>query len=129
MTRATHHRRTPIILAVALALAGWHGAGMAQDADAAPDTDAGPVAPPTLELPVEPTSGAIDEVVVLGRSLSTAEALITERMDDAVVLDILGADAISRLGDSTVAAALRRLPGLTLVEDKFVYIRGLGERY
>jgi TonB-dependent receptor len=36
---------------------------------------------------------------------------------------------IARLGDSTVAEALRRVPGLTLVQDKYVYIRGLGERY
>ena len=28
-----------------------------------------------------------------------------------------------------MAAALRRVPGLTLVQDKYVYIRGLGERY
>ena len=36
---------------------------------------------------------------------------------------------ISRLGDSTVALALRRVSGLSLVGDKFVYVRGLGERY
>jgi TonB-dependent receptor len=28
-----------------------------------------------------------------------------------------------------VAEALKRVPGLTLVDDKFVYVRGLGERY
>jgi hypothetical protein len=50
-------------------------------------------------------------------------------MNDAFAADLLGADTISRLGDSTVAAALRRIPGLTLVQDKYVYIRGLGERY
>ena len=31
--------------------------------------------------------------------------------------------------EEVVGAALRRVPGLTLVQDKFVYIRGLGERY
>ncbi len=36
---------------------------------------------------------------------------------------------ISRVGDSTVSAALRRVPGLTLVNDQFIYVRGLGERY
>ncbi len=50
-------------------------------------------------------------------------------MNDAFATDLLGADMIARLGDSTVAAALRRVPGLTLVQDKYVYIRGLGERY
>ncbi|MFA0812029.1 TonB-dependent receptor plug domain-containing protein [Microbulbifer epialgicus] len=36
---------------------------------------------------------------------------------------------IGRVGDSTVAAALRRVSGLSLVSSKFVYVRGLGERY
>jgi TonB-dependent receptor len=74
-------------------------------------------------------TGEIDEVVVLGRFISSSQELVNERMSDAFAADLLGADSIARLGDSTVGAALRRIPGLTLVQDKFVYIRGLGERY
>jgi len=74
-------------------------------------------------------SGDIEEVVVLGRFISSSQELVNERMSDAFAADLLGADTIARLGDSTVGAALRRIPGLTLVQDKFVYIRGLGERY
>ncbi|MDX1480855.1 MAG: TonB-dependent receptor, partial [Woeseiaceae bacterium] len=72
---------------------------------------------------------AIDEIVTVGRAMSASQELINERLSDANVIDTLGAETISRLGDSTVGAVLRRLPGLTLVNDKFVYIRGLGERY
>jgi TonB-dependent receptor len=71
----------------------------------------------------------IEEVVVTGRFISSSQQLVNERMNDAFATDLLGEDTISRLGDSTVAAALRRVPGLTLVQDKYVYIRGLGERY
>jgi TonB-dependent receptor len=71
----------------------------------------------------------IEEVVVVGRSLDAAQQLLNERMDDDAVVDVLDADTISRLGDSTVAASLRRMTGLSLVNDKFVYVRGLGERY
>jgi len=74
-------------------------------------------------------AGSIDEVVVSGRFISSSQELVNERMNDAFAADLLGADTISRLGDSTVASALRRVPGLTLVQDKYVYIRGLGERY
>jgi TonB-dependent receptor len=74
-------------------------------------------------------SGNIEEVIVTGRFISSSQQLVNERMNDAFSTDLLGADTIARLGDSTVAAALRRVPGLTLVQDKFVYIRGLGERY
>lgn len=71
----------------------------------------------------------IEEVVVLGRLRSVAESLQDERMNEEVVTDVLGAEMISRMGDSTVALALRRVSGLSLVGDKFVYVRGLGERY
>ena len=75
------------------------------------------------------SEAVVEEVVVLGRFMSAAEALMNERRDDEAVVDVLDAESISRLGDSTVAAALRRVTGVSLVNDKFVYVRGLGERY
>ena len=71
----------------------------------------------------------IEEIVVQGRYISAAQELINERMNDDNVIDVLDSATISRLGDSNAAAALRRLPGVTLMSDKYVYIRGLGERY
>ena len=71
----------------------------------------------------------IEEVVVIGKQLSSAKDLVQERMDKPVVIDYIGAEQIARVGDTTVAAALRRVPGLTLAQEKFVYVRGLGERY
>lgn len=76
-----------------------------------------------------PAGQVVEEVIVIGRFYDAAAALVEERKDDSYVTNILGADDISRLGDSTVAAALRRISGVTLVNDKFVYVRGLGERY
>ena len=77
----------------------------------------------------EGEEGQIEEVVVTGRFISSSQQLVNERMSDAFATDLLGEDTISRLGDSTVGAALRRVPGISLVDDKYVYIRGLGERY
>ncbi|MBL6689672.1 MAG: TonB-dependent receptor [Pseudomonadales bacterium] len=71
----------------------------------------------------------MEEVVLQARLKSSAEELIGERMDDDVVMDFIDSEFISRVGDSTVAGALRRVSGLSLVNDKFVYVRGLGERY
>jgi hypothetical protein len=72
----------------------------------------------------------IDEVVTTGTRLKgTASAVIEERKNQAFVADILGAEQISRTGDSDAASALRRVTGLTLVDGKFIYVRGLGERY
>ena len=72
---------------------------------------------------------AMEEVVVQARLLSAAESLLSERMEADAVTDVIGADFIDRVGDSTVAGALRRISGISLVGDKFVYVRGLGERY
>ena len=77
---------------------------------------------PTIQNPLE-------EMLILGRQQSAAQDLVLERMEFDTVVDLLGADQIARVGDSNVADALRRVPGLTLVDGKFVYIRGLGERY
>jgi len=73
---------------------------------------------------------AMEEVVVKASRLKgTASAVMEERKNQAFVADILGAEQISRTGDSDAAAALRRVTGLTLVDGKFIYVRGLGERY
>jgi len=75
----------------------------------------------------EPT--VLEDIEVVGRQRSAADNILQERMDSAVVQDLVSIEQITRVGDSTVSAALRRLPGVTLVADQFIYIRGLGERY
>jgi hypothetical protein len=81
-------------------------------------------------LAQEDDSEAIEEVVVKASRLKgTASAVMQERKNQAFVADILGAEQISRTGDSDAAAALRRVTGITLVDGKFIYVRGLGERF
>lgn len=72
---------------------------------------------------------AIEEVLVLGRLKDSAQSIIDERMDQPFAADLLGAEQISRTGDANVAAALLRVTGVTLIEDQYVYVRSLGERY
>lgn len=72
----------------------------------------------------------IEEVVATASRLQgSAAAVIEERKNQAFVADILGAEQLSRTGDSDAASALRRVTGLTLVDGKYIYVRGLGERY
>ncbi|WP_445361945.1 TonB-dependent receptor domain-containing protein [Microbulbifer sp. EKSA005] len=111
MAKYEKFQRAPLVLAIA---AGSTFASVASAQDA--------------EL-VENSTPEVEEVIVHGRLRDSAEVLISERLEEEVVTDILGAEMISRVGDSTVAAALRRVSGLSLVSDKFVYVRGLGERY
>lgn len=75
-------------------------------------------------------AAAMEEVVVTATRLKgSATAVLEERKQQAFVADILGAEQISRSGDGDAASALRRVTGLTLVDGKFIYVRGLGERY
>ena len=78
---------------------------------------------------VQSAGGQIEEILVIGRQQSSAEQVLQERLELDVVADLVAAEQISRLGDSTVSLALRRLPAVTVVRDQFIYIRGLGERY
>ena len=84
---------------------------------------------PPAQQPAPPATETIDEVIAIGRQKVTAFDVVEERIEQEVVTDFLGAEAIGRVGDSTVSLALRRIPGLTLVNDQFIYVRGLGERY
>ncbi|MFT5083605.1 MAG: TonB-dependent receptor [Lentisphaeria bacterium] len=71
----------------------------------------------------------MEDMLILGRIQSAAGDIVLERMEQEVAVDLISAELIARVGDSDVASALRRVTGITLVDDKFVMVRGLGERY
>lgn len=80
--------------------------------------------PSAIELDEVPVF-ASEEVIVQGGIAN----LIEETRNSAVVLNLIGAEQIDRTGDSDAAGALRRVTGLTVVDGRFVYVRGMGERY
>jgi len=84
----------------------------------------------TLQIALKPTTNELEEVMVLApRVQGSVSALVEVRRKSSSVTEVLGADQMARQGDSDAAAALRRVTGLTLVNGKYVYVRGLGERY
>jgi hypothetical protein len=86
----------------------------------------------TTERAIELTPSGVElpEFVVLEPFVEgSLAAFVEEKRSSSAVTDILGAAQISRAGDSDAAGALKRVTGLTLVDGKFVYVRGLGERY
>jgi len=90
----------------------------------------GLMATTSTTLFAEEQDGEIEEVVVkVSRLQGSAAAVVEERRNQAFVADILGSEQMSKTGDSDAASALRRVTGLTLVDGKFIYVRGLGERY
>jgi TonB-dependent receptor len=83
------------------------------------------------EAPTKPAEKEqeVERIEVSGRLMSSAASAAAERREQPYVAELLGMEQISRAGDSNAATALRRVTGLTLVKDKFIYVRGLGERY
>jgi hypothetical protein len=74
--------------------------------------------PPTVEAQEEP-----EIVVVRGMFIPDVVRETSE------VANVLVPEDLVRQGDDTAAQALIRLSGLSVVNSRFVYVRGLGERY
>jgi len=84
----------------------------------------------TQDLKLSPAGSELPEYVVVEPFVAGSLAsIMDDRRATESVSDFLGAEQISRAGDGDVASALRRVTGLTLVGGKFIFIRGLGERY
>lgn len=73
---------------------------------------------------------SLDVVVVTAKAERKNEvALLTMQKKSAVVQDGISAQAISRAGDSNAAGAIKRVTGVSVEGGKYVYVRGLGDRY
>jgi outer membrane receptor protein involved in Fe transport len=82
------------------------------------------------EIHLKPASNELEEVLVLAPKIKgSLSSLVEIRKQSSAVTDVLGAEQMARAGDSDAASSLRRVTGLTLVGGKYVYVRGLGERY
>ena len=77
---------------------------------------------PTQDPPVDEET-QVDEIVVLGRYIPEPLRETSE------VAAFLTEEDLERTGDDNAAQALTRVTGLSIVEGRFVYVRGLGERY
>ncbi|MFT4768740.1 MAG: TonB-dependent receptor, partial [Glaciecola sp.] len=98
-------KRNTLALAVAVASAPLASQVSAQ---------AGGISAPSLE---------IEEVFVLG------EFIPDEKRDTSAISNILDVEDLSKLGETNIGISLSRVTGLSLVGGKYVYVRGLGERY
>ena len=69
----------------------------------------------------------IEEVFVVA-SFDPSGLEVSER-DTANIVDTIGVELLTRFSDSDVAASVVRVPGISVQDDKYVFIRGLGGRY
>ena len=72
----------------------------------------------------------LNEVVVTAKAIRYTEAsLQLMQKKSASMLDGISAKQITRLGDNDAASALKRVTGVSVQDDKYVFVRGLGDRY
>jgi outer membrane receptor protein involved in Fe transport len=87
---------------------------------------------PTVDVALA-MEGMAESVTVEGRvndaDSSSAEAQILERKNATVITDNMGSQEMRRNGDGDAAAAMSRVTGLSVVDNQYVFVRGLGERY
>ena len=83
-----------------------------------------------LGIELAPAAIGLDEVVVEAEAARNLEALLLrDRQKAAAVSDAISAEAISRSGSTTASDAMKKVTGASVVGGKYVYVRGLGDRY
>ena len=75
-------------------------------------------------------SEQLDEVVITATAVRATEgALLTLKMKTPAMVDGISADRIKSMGDNNAVDAAKRITGVSVEGGKYVYIRGLGDRY
>ena len=83
-----------------------------------------------VDVPLAPEAFGLEEVVVEARAIRNSEAvLLRDRQKAIAVSDAISSEAISRSGGSDAADAMEKVTGASVVGGKYVYVRGLGDRY
>lgn len=86
--------------------------------------------PVALQITLQAEQFEAEEVVVTAeRVLSSEAAILATRKKAMSIGDGLSAEQIKRTPDATSGDALKRVTGLTIVDNKFVYVRGVTDRY
>lgn len=83
-----------------------------------------------MDIKLATVSLGLEEVVVTAKAVrDTESALLTMQKKSASVMDGISSQQISRSGDSDAAGAVKRVTGVSVEGGKYVYVRGLGDRY
>jgi hypothetical protein len=84
-----------------------------------------------IDATLEPEENAVDETVdvVMKLDTSSLEGQMMTRAKSAFAGDGVGRAEVAKSNDRTAAEAAKRVVGATVEGSRFLYVRGLGERY
>ncbi len=81
-------------------------------------------------LRMKEASVQINEVVVTAQKIrSTETAMLSLKRVSVNVMDGISASNFKKIGDSDAASSMKRVPGVSVSGGKYVFVRGLGDRY
>lgn len=83
-----------------------------------------------LDIQLKSQAENLGEVTVTARSVDDNEAALLNKREKAIGFsNAISAESISRSGAGNAAEAMKKVVGASVVEGKYVHVRGLGERY
>lgn len=83
-----------------------------------------------FDLDVILKSNSLDEIVITtSAKRNTENAVLNIQKKSVTLLDGLSAQSIKSSGASNIASAVKSVPGVSVEGGKYVYVRGLGDRY
>ncbi|MDF2454689.1 MAG: TonB-dependent receptor [Cytophagaceae bacterium] len=77
----------------------------------------------------EEGSGHATVTVIGTRVTNSEQAVVTEVKESEQVVTAVSAEQISKSQDRDAAQVMQRVPGVTLIQNRFVMVRGLNQRY
>ncbi|MFW6084588.1 MAG: carboxypeptidase regulatory-like domain-containing protein, partial [Gemmatimonadota bacterium] len=84
----------------------------------------------TLDISLESSAIELEAIAVTARLEAGATSrLLDEQRTSIAMVEAVGSQEISKSPDSDAAEVAGRVSGVTVAEGKYVFIRGLGERY
>ncbi len=93
------------------------------------EVKAGEVTDASTVMPLVGTTTTVDVVEKVGAVAASAEASLAERKLSATVSDAMSSEEIRNTVASDAAGALEKVTGVSIVDNGYVFVRGLGERY
>lgn len=86
--------------------------------------------PYTLNAELLPESMALGEVTVVAQAKKNTDiALVSATRNSLLVQSGVSAQQILRTQDKDASEVIKRVPGISIINDKFVMVRGLSQRY
>lgn len=83
-----------------------------------------------LNISLKPASSALKEVVVTANyRKASVDGLLIRQRNASEISNGISAEQLARTPDKNIGESLKRISGVSTIDNKFVLVRGIGERY